>query len=36
MKEASIYRMDWKALGYQSKYVDGRLVWEKDEDLRDS
>jgi hypothetical protein len=29
MKEPSIYRMDWKSLGYQSKWVDGRLIWEK-------
>jgi hypothetical protein len=36
MKEPSIYRMDWKVLGYQAKYIDGRLVWEKDEELRNS
>lgn len=21
-------RMDWKALGYESRWVDGRLIWE--------
>jgi hypothetical protein len=20
--------MDWKALGYESRWVDGRLIWE--------
>jgi hypothetical protein len=29
-KEPSIYRMDWKALGYDPVWKDGRIVWEKD------
>jgi hypothetical protein len=28
-KEASIMKMDWKALGYWPVYKDGKLVWEK-------
>jgi hypothetical protein len=28
MKEPRIMRMDWKALGYESRWVDGRLIWE--------
>jgi hypothetical protein len=28
MKEPRIMQMDWKALGYQSRWEDGRLVWE--------
>ena len=35
MKESSIFRMDWKALGYWPVYKDGRLVWEKDENYQD-
>jgi hypothetical protein len=26
-KEPSIMRMDWKALGYEREYKDGRLRW---------
>ena len=29
-KESSIFRMDWRALGYWPVYKDDRLVWEKD------
>jgi hypothetical protein len=35
MKESSIFRMDWKALGYWPVYKDGRLVWEKDDNHED-
>jgi hypothetical protein len=27
MKEPSIMKMDWKALGYEKEYKDGRLRW---------
>jgi hypothetical protein len=27
MKEPKIMQMDWKALGYERIYVDGRLRW---------
>ena len=27
MKEPSIMKMDWKALGYEREYKDGRLRW---------
>jgi hypothetical protein len=27
MKEPKIMRMDWKALGYEREYKDGRLRW---------
>lgn len=26
-KEPSIMRMDWKSLGYERDYRDGRLTW---------
>ena len=29
-KESSIFRMDWRALGYYPVYTDGKLRWEKD------
>jgi hypothetical protein len=29
MKEAKIFKMDWKALGYDPVYKDGRLTWQK-------
>jgi hypothetical protein len=35
MKESSIFRMDWKSLGYWPVYKDGRLVWEKDDNQKD-
>jgi hypothetical protein len=35
MKESSIFRMDWKSLGYWPIYKDGRLVWEKDDNYKD-
>jgi hypothetical protein len=27
MKEPSIMKMDWKALGYEREYKNGRLRW---------
>jgi hypothetical protein len=27
MKEPKIMRMDWKSLGYEREYKDGRLRW---------
>jgi hypothetical protein len=27
MKEPKIMQMDWKALGYERQYKDGRLRW---------
>jgi hypothetical protein len=27
MKEPSIMKMDWKALGYEREYKDGKLRW---------
>ena len=27
MKESKIMRMDWKSLGYEREYKDGRLRW---------
>jgi hypothetical protein len=27
-KEPRIMQMDWKALGYESRWVDSRLIWE--------
>jgi len=27
MKEPKIMQMDWKALGYERMYVDGKLRW---------
>ena len=27
MKEPKIMQMDWKALGYEKLYVDGKLRW---------
>jgi hypothetical protein len=29
MKEPSIMKMDWKALGYERQYKDGIAYWEK-------
>jgi hypothetical protein len=29
MKEPSITKMDWRALGYWPVYKDGKKVWEK-------
>jgi hypothetical protein len=26
-KEPKIFQMDWKALGYEREYKDGRLRW---------
>jgi hypothetical protein len=30
MNEPRIMRMDWKALGYNPVYKNGKLRWEKD------
>jgi hypothetical protein len=27
MKEPKIMQMDWKALGYERMYIDGKLRW---------
>lgn len=27
MREPKIMRMDWKSLGYEREYKDGRLQW---------
>jgi hypothetical protein len=27
MKEPKILQMDWKALGYERLYIDGKLRW---------
>jgi len=27
MKEPKIMRMDWKSLGYEREYKDGKLQW---------
>ena len=38
-KEPKIMRMDWKALGYEREYKDGRLRWiprQVQEDTQDS
>jgi hypothetical protein len=26
-REPRIMQMDWKALGYEREYIDGKLVW---------
>ena len=31
-KEPRIMQMDWKALGYDARWVDGRILWEKNND----
>jgi hypothetical protein len=33
MKEPKIFRMDWKALGYDPVWENGKLIWVKS-DLR--
>jgi hypothetical protein len=30
MKEPKIFRMDWKSLGYDPIWKDGKLIWVKD------
>jgi hypothetical protein len=27
-KEPKIMRMDWKSLGYEAKWIDGKIIWE--------
>ena len=34
MKEPSIMKMDWKALGYEREYKDGRLRWVPGKDYK--
>jgi hypothetical protein len=29
-REPRIMQMDWKALGYNAKWEDGTVVWDKD------
>ena len=36
MKEPKIMRMDWKSLGYEREYKDGRLRWVPMELPKDS
>jgi hypothetical protein len=36
MKEPKIMRMDWKALGYERMYVDGRIKWVPQQIKNDS
>jgi hypothetical protein len=36
MKEPRIMQMDWKALGYERIYVDGRLRWVPQQINKDS
>ena len=32
----NILKMDWKALGYNANWKDGMVVWEHDENYKDS
>ena len=32
MKEPKIMRMDWKSLGYEREYKDGKLRWVPGQD----
>jgi hypothetical protein len=36
MKEPKIMRMDWKALGYERIYVDGKIRWVPQKDYQAS
>jgi hypothetical protein len=36
MKEPKIMQMDWKALGYERMYVDGKLRWVPQQITKDS
>lgn len=33
MKEPKIIQMDWRALGYWPVYKNGKLRWEKDNEI---
>ena len=33
-KEPKIMQMDWKALGYEREYRDGKLIWVPQKDNR--
>jgi hypothetical protein len=35
MKEPRIMQMDWKALGYEREYKDGKLRWVPQQDNKD-
>lgn len=32
MKEPKIIQMDWKALGYEKVWVDGKVIWISQQD----
>jgi hypothetical protein len=36
MKEPKIMQMDWKALGYERTYVNGKLRWIPQQDNKAS
>jgi hypothetical protein len=36
MKEPKIVQMDWRALGYLPVYKDGKKVWVKDDNRKNS
>ncbi len=36
MKEPRIMQMDWKALGYERVYIDGKLRWVPQKLIQDS
>lgn len=36
MKEPKIMQMDWKALGYERMYVNGKLRWVPQKITKDS
>ena len=36
MNTPKIMNMDWRAVGYWPVWKDGKVVWEKDESIRDS
>jgi hypothetical protein len=35
-KEPKITQMDWRSLGYLPAYKDGKKVWEKDNNKKES
>jgi hypothetical protein len=34
MKESKIMQMDWKALGYEKMYVNGKIRWVPQKDYK--
>lgn len=36
MREPKIMKMDWKSLGYERVYKDGKLTWQKLEVYNDT